>query len=218
MGSLYQALETLDPGSTLGRVTRSLCTSVSSSSELLPLVLVWQAREACASARLLGPQPDLPCTLRPAGLSQAEAQRPEADDQDKPDTSDREVGPRPHVRVGLSRGLPRLGGRVLALTMHPLPQVGLSSESGATPSTPEEGPMCFCSKERRRGLQQKRKQALDSDPADLWGEGTAARGGGHSTNTPPHLSSHLEARNQPLNLSQSRPLKRRAPGSGLCGS
>ncbi|XP_046533912.1 RBBP8 N-terminal-like protein isoform X1 [Equus quagga] len=72
------------------------------------------------------------------GLSQAEAQRPEADDQDKPDTSDREVG--------------------------------LSSESGATPSTPEEGPMCFCSKERRRGLQQKRKQALDSDPADLWGE------------------------------------------------
>nr|XP_008518417.1 PREDICTED: RBBP8 N-terminal-like protein isoform X2 [Equus przewalskii] len=72
------------------------------------------------------------------GLSQAEAQRPEADDQDKPDTSDREVG--------------------------------LSSEGGATPSMPEEGPMCFCSKERRQGLQQKRKQALDSDPADLWGE------------------------------------------------
>ncbi|XP_070443819.1 RBBP8 N-terminal-like protein isoform X2 [Equus przewalskii] len=105
------------------------------------------------------------------GLSQAEAQRPEADDQDKPDTSDREVGPRPHVRVGPSRGLPRLGGRVLALTMPLLPEVGLSSEGGATPSMPEEGPMCFCSKERRQGLQQKRKQALDSDPADLWGEG-----------------------------------------------
>ncbi|XP_072800643.1 RBBP8 N-terminal-like protein isoform X2 [Vicugna pacos] len=44
---------------------------------------------------------------------------------------------------------------------------GLSSEAGATLSTP--GNRCFCAKEHARGLQQKRKRALDSDPdPDPW--------------------------------------------------
>ncbi|XP_034497285.1 RBBP8 N-terminal-like protein isoform X2 [Ailuropoda melanoleuca] len=38
-------------------------------------------------------------------------------------------------------------------------EVGLSSEVGAKPSTPGEGPRCFCTKERRQGLPQKRKRA-----------------------------------------------------------
>ncbi|XP_045372185.2 RBBP8 N-terminal-like protein isoform X1 [Camelus bactrianus] len=44
---------------------------------------------------------------------------------------------------------------------------GLSSEAGATLSTP--GNRCFCAKEHACGLQQKRKRALDSDPdPDPW--------------------------------------------------
>nr|XP_031543818.1 LOW QUALITY PROTEIN: RBBP8 N-terminal-like protein [Vicugna pacos] len=47
---------------------------------------------------------------------------------------------------------------------------GLSSEAGATLSTP--GNRCFCAKEHARGLQQKRKRALDSDPdPDPWRKG-----------------------------------------------
>ncbi|EPY87476.1 hypothetical protein CB1_000243012 [Camelus ferus] len=47
---------------------------------------------------------------------------------------------------------------------------GLSSEAGATLSTP--GNRCFCAKEHACGLQQKRKRALDSDPdPDPWRKG-----------------------------------------------
>ncbi|KAB1262770.1 CDK5 and ABL1 enzyme substrate 2 [Camelus dromedarius] len=49
---------------------------------------------------------------------------------------------------------------------------GLSSEAGATLSTP--GNRCFCAKEHACGLQQKRKRALDSDPdPDPWRKGAA---------------------------------------------
>uniref|UniRef100_A0A8C9JH25 RBBP8 N-terminal-like protein n=1 Tax=Panthera tigris altaica TaxID=74533 RepID=A0A8C9JH25_PANTA len=38
-------------------------------------------------------------------------------------------------------------------------EVGQSCEVGAKPSTPREGPRCFCTKERGQSLQQKRKRA-----------------------------------------------------------
>ncbi|XP_046923887.1 RBBP8 N-terminal-like protein [Lynx rufus] len=38
-------------------------------------------------------------------------------------------------------------------------EVGRSCEVGAKPSTPREGPRCFCTKERGQSLQQKRKRA-----------------------------------------------------------
>ncbi|XP_014642775.1 PREDICTED: LOW QUALITY PROTEIN: RBBP8 N-terminal-like protein [Ceratotherium simum simum] len=115
-------------------------------------------------------------------LSKAEAQQPGSDELDEPDTSDREVGPRPHVRVGpVEEGCPRLRGRVLALTTPPAPQVGLSSEVGAPLSTPGGGPRCSCSQERRQGLQQKRKRASDPEPADPWGRATKKLSGGRRT-------------------------------------
>nr|KAF6472276.1 RBBP8 N-terminal like [Molossus molossus] len=44
-------------------------------------------------------------------------------------------------------------------------EVGLSPEVGAAPSTPGEGPRCFCTEEPAQGLPQKRKLASSSD---LW--------------------------------------------------
>ncbi|XP_045430948.1 RBBP8 N-terminal-like protein isoform X2 [Pipistrellus kuhlii] len=44
-------------------------------------------------------------------------------------------------------------------------EVGLSPETGATSSTPGDGPRCFCAKEPGQGRPQKRKWA---QPSDLW--------------------------------------------------
>ncbi|XP_014388337.1 PREDICTED: RBBP8 N-terminal-like protein isoform X1 [Myotis brandtii] len=63
---------------------------VSSSAELLPLILVWQARTRPASTRLPGHQPGLTHALHPAELSKAQAQRPLSDKLDEPDASDSE--------------------------------------------------------------------------------------------------------------------------------
>ncbi|KAM8774833.1 RBBP8 N-terminal-like protein [Rhynchonycteris naso] len=45
-------------------------------------------------------------------------------------------------------------------------EVGLSPKAEATPSTPGEGPRCFCSKEPRQGPAQKRKRTLSFDLCD----------------------------------------------------
>ncbi|KAF5914128.1 hypothetical protein HPG69_012491 [Diceros bicornis minor] len=60
-------------------------------------------------------------------------------------------------------------------------EVGLSSEVGAPLSTPGGGPRCSCSKERRQGLQQKRKRASDPEPADPWGRATKKLSRGRRT-------------------------------------
>ncbi|XP_059561094.1 RBBP8 N-terminal-like protein isoform X4 [Myotis daubentonii] len=62
----------------------------SSSAELWPLILVWQARTSPASTRPPGHQPGLTHALHPAELSKAQAQRPLSDKLDEPDASDSE--------------------------------------------------------------------------------------------------------------------------------
>lgn len=107
---------------TLGQVTAPLCAAVSSSAELLPLILVWQAGARPAPTRLPGRQPRLTPALHPAELSKAQAQRPLSDKLDEPDASDSEVGPR--LRWGPKLGLPQARGRVPALTTLPHPAGG----------------------------------------------------------------------------------------------
>ncbi|XP_036179443.1 RBBP8 N-terminal-like protein isoform X3 [Myotis myotis] len=82
---------------------------VSSSAELLPLILVWQARTSPASTRLPGHQPGLTHALHPAELSKAQAQRPLSDKLDEPDASDSEVGLSPEA--GATSSTPGEGPR-----------------------------------------------------------------------------------------------------------
>ena len=88
------------------------------------------------------------------------------------------------------------------MTTPPPHQVGLSTEAGATWSSPAEGPRGFCAKERGRGPQ-KRKRA-----SDQWSKGGRPGLGGaaRALVPPPHLSGYLEPSSQPWSLSQSSPV------------
>lgn len=91
--------------------------------------------------------------------------------------------------------------------------MGLSpkAEVRVTLSMPGEEPKCFCTQERGRGPQQKRKRASSSD---LWDKGTLpgqwVRGATAPT-PPPHLSGHLGNGISKLTATQKPALLELAP-------